>query len=518
MADLERAKTALRCCACWLALAGGALFGVQGVAVAAERPSGPTTGRSLYPESATGVVQSDLARALGAAAYALTDIGQSEAFRRSVQNAVARHPSVLLQVSEVDEARAALRAERAALMPRLSASVNGDYVISREFGVDTDNPVEALRPGAQSTAGLSVSQLVFDGGAAFARIGGAKARTRANNLTASERAVDVALSVLAVYHDVAAYQAIVALGDDFIHRHEQLLDDVRERERLGTGSRADVMQASAQLATARARIVQIRESASLAEIRYKEFFREDPGSLRRPSFASLGVGSRDEAIAAALQRHPSLAAASARVDGAVADYRAAKAARLPEVRASVDAVKFGFVDSDDYDVRARLAMNYDLFAGGVRGAAIAQARETARQNRYDEERVGLELARDAAIAFERQKAAEARLGALEEAVISHYKARDLVGERYRVARGDLINLLQAENQWFEAGVAYLIGAASRDLAVYEMMGFTGDLLRFFSPEGVDLPGAPDAAASGEAVRDAETAARAGGERSALVDG
>ncbi|MEO0399898.1 MAG: hypothetical protein AAF224_10820, partial [Pseudomonadota bacterium] len=42
------------------------------------------------------------------------------------------------------------------------------------------------------------------------------------------------------------------------------------------------------------------------------------------------------------------------------------------------------------------------------------------------------------------------------------------------------DLLQAENDWFEAGVAYLIASAGYDLAVYQMMAFTGDLQRLFS--------------------------------------
>lgn len=445
----------------------------------AETPAG-----SLYPQSAEQRQTSPVASALGSARYILNDVGQSEDFQAEIRRAVGLHPVLHQEISQSEEARGHVRAERSALYPRLSASLAGDYVISREFGPDTDNVVESLRPDAQFTAGLSVSQLVFDGGAAFQRIKSAKAHAREEQLSISARVNELALAALSAYHDLAAHQAILKLGEEFIERHEALLADVKERERLGAGTRADVMQATARLAAARARVAQIRESARLAEIRYEEFFKEPaPGVLARPSFDAVTVGSRDEAAALALQRNPEIAIAEARVDRTRAEYKAEKAARLPEVRAGVNAYKYDvFGDSDDYDVRAGVNMNYDLYAGGARGAAIKRAGEVARQQQLDEERVRLEIERDAAIAFERRVAAQERLEALGDSLVANYEARALIAERFRVARGELIDVLQSENDYFEAGVAYLSGLADKDMATYALMEHTGDLLRFFSPQ------------------------------------
>lgn len=443
----------------------------------------PATG-SLYPKSATAAADTaPLARALGSARYILNDIGQSEEFRSAVRRAVGLHPVLHQEISRRDEARGHIRAERAALYPRLSANLSTDYVLSREFGAGTDNVVESLRPDGQINAGVSASQLLFDGGAAFQRIKGAKAHDRAEQQTISARINELSLSALSAYHDVAIHQAIMLLGEEFITRHEQLLADVKERERLGVGTRADVMQAAARLAAARARVSQIKESMRLAEIRFEEFFKAEPGVLALPSFEALAVGSRAEASALAVSRHPELGAAEARTERAQADYKAEKASRLPEVRATVSAVKYDVFDGgDDYDVRAGVNMNYDIFAGGARGAAIRRAGDIAKQQQYDEDRVRLEIERDAAIAYERRESSSERLDALADAIIAHYEARALIAERFRVARGDLIDLLQAENDYFESGVAYLVGLADRDMATYALMEHTGDLLRYFSPE------------------------------------
>ena len=437
---------------------------------------------SLYPADSEQVSRSALAKALGPAAHLLTESGPSDAFQESVRTAIANHPAYRSGESAVLQREAGVRRERGALMPRISGTVAGDYVIDREFGANADNVVQSLQPASQANVGLSVSQLIFDGGATFARIDAARASAREGEGAAMDAANRLIVNALTAHQDALAYSAIAELGAEYIKRHERLLQDVEERFRLGAGSRADVKQAAARLASARARVIEIQQNASLAEIRYREYFQAPPSALRRPSIDALAVSSREETISAALARHPAAAIATARIAGADAAVRAQRATRMPELRANLAAVKYDVFDSDDYDLRAGVNLNYDFFTGGARGASIAEAREAARQSRLEQERVALELARNAAIAFERQRAGEARVAALSSALVAQHQAREYVYERFRVARGDLIDILQAEQDWFEAGVQYVVASASRDVAIYEVMSFTGDLLRLFSPD------------------------------------
>jgi len=438
---------------------------------------------SLYPQEKVEKNNPKLTQALGAAGFVLNDIGQSEEFQRIVRRAVGRHPVYHSQVSQKEQTKSGARAERAALYPQLAANLSGDYVIAREFGDATDNVVESLQPNARVNAGLSVSQLLFDGGATSQRIKAARARDRQNEQSITSRINDLSLSALSSYHDLTIHRAIYAFGQQFITQHEQLLDDVKERNRLGAGTRADVLRAEARLAAARARVTQIKESMRLAEIRFEEFFEAPESELLRPSFAPLRVKTREAAMAQAEAAHPEIMAAIARTDEARAAYRATKASRYPELRANLNAVKFDVLDgNDDYDIRAGVNLNYQLFTGGARGAAIGQAGEVARQQEFEEAQVRDDIARSAAIAYERREASAEKLEALEAAVIAHHDARKLVAERFRVARGDLIDVLQAENDYFEAGVAYLAGLAEHDMSIYALMEHTGDLVRFFSPQ------------------------------------
>jgi adhesin transport system outer membrane protein len=437
---------------------------------------------SLYPsaEEKPSVVAAKAGA--GSAAAELTDA----AFDDKIVKAIRRHPLLAADQSDAAIARAEFKAARAALYPRLSANVDADYVIDRSFGASTPNVVESLRPNGQVNAGLTASQLVFDGGAAFARIKAARARTRERERTIEARINDLALRALSVYLDAAVQQGMAALGEEFVARHEKLVRDMKERERLGASAQADVLRAEARLAAAKARAADFVESARAAEIRYIEFFGEPPQALAFPDHRASNVASRDAAIALAFQNDPTLAAAIARTDSLKAEIGAAKGRRLPEVRANVSSVSFDvFNGAEDYDIRAGVNLNYDLFAGGARGAEIARAKNAAERQSREEDFIRREIERDAAIAFERQATAAARLEALEDAFAANRAARDLVAERFRASRGTLLDLIEAENDWFEAGVRRLSGRADRDMAAFALMEFTGDLIRRFSPRDED---------------------------------
>ena len=424
-----------------------------------------------------------LIRALGSASSVLGVQTSRNSFQQLIRRAVARHPAFHAQVATLAEGAAGKKRARAALYPQLSSQFSGDYVITRDFDTGTDNVVESLRPREQFTAGLSASQLVFDGGATFQRIKSARARQSEFENAISTRINGLAFEALSAYHDLLTHQALVLLGDGIVQRHRKILSDVEERERLGAGSRADIQRAKARLAASRARVSEINESAQLAEIRYRDFFKDDPGVLSRPVIEIAHVATRDDAVAASMLNNPELAAANARANASTADFKAIKGERLPQVRVSVDATKFDIFDSgDDFDVRAGVSVQYNIFGGGLRAANIAEAGSRARQASFNEDQIRQEIARDAAFAFERSFGAGRRLDALAAAVIAHNATRDLTLERYRAARGDLIDVLQAENDYFEAAVSYVTGLANRDLAAYGLMEHTGDLLRLFSPQ------------------------------------
>jgi adhesin transport system outer membrane protein len=168
------------------------------------------------------------------------------------------------------------------------------------------------------------------------------------------------------------------------------------------------------------------------------------------------------------------------------EARAARADRLPQVSVGIDAGRYGVFETErDYDIRGRVAVRQRLFGGIDARANQLSARADATIARAD--RVREEAARDAAIAWSDVRALEEQLRALEASYIAARRSRDVIVERFRVARGSLFDVVAAEDTYFQAAAAYIEAIAELDAARYVLLSRTGRLL-----EALAIDGAPEA--------------------------
>lgn len=154
--------------------------------------------------------------------------------------------------------------------------------------------------------------------------------------------------------------------------------------------------------------------------------------LSGPLAAQVGSappGSLAEAVARALEVHPSIEAATAATEAADAGLRAARATRLPSVAVDGSVVRFeepmlvaplhrfdptAVPDFDATLVRGTMAAQYTLFDGGRRGAEVQRARSLVAAG---------EAARRDAAANLAQRTAEAYLSVLAAREVVAAQAR-----------------------------------------------------------------------------------------------
>ncbi|MGB7406402.1 MAG: TolC family protein, partial [Pacificimonas sp.] len=159
------------------------------------------------------------------------------------------------------------------------------------------------------------------------------------------------------------------------------------------------------------------------------------------------------------------------------ESRAADAERLPLVTAGVDGGRYGLFDTDegqDYDVRARVNVTQRFFAGSFPRALAQRAR--ARAERFRAEAAEEEAAREAIIAWADVGALKDQVASLEVNYIASRRTRDVLAERFRFARGDLFDVLQAEDRYFGVAGNYIQALIERDAAHYVLLARTGRLL------------------------------------------
>jgi outer membrane protein, adhesin transport system len=397
-----------------------------------------------------------------------------ETFQSLMAAALARHPAISEAKAGADEAKAGRDLARAAQLPSGDVSFSSARTLARDFSNDPNNIIERSRRKQRTDAVASIQQPLFDFGASALRTSAAKARINAAAARVDATVDEIGLRAVASWYDVFAFRALAELGESFATDQAKLGEAVEARITQGLSPRSDRARVTSFMASADSQRARIRRSLASAEARFGELFGVvPPDNLRRAPYPNLPALSQD----AAELRAASAAIVRAADADATAGQREAKAARadiLPTVSAGIDAGRYGVFETDnDYDIRARLTLRYRLFGGGDARAEQFAAR--ARSGQARAERVREEARRDAAIAWADVNALTDQLGALRSSYVASRQSRDVIAERFRVARGSLFDLLAAEQSYFETAASYLQAITDLDTARYVLLARTGGL-------------------------------------------
>ena len=407
-----------------------------------------------------------------------------EEFRALIQQAVDRHPGMNEMVAGVAEAEAVEDEARAGLFPRVELGINSQRTLARNFSdEELENILERSRPRGRTDFSASVEQTLFDFGATSARIAAAGSRLRAASARVEAAADQTALRAIAAWYDVFAYRALAQLGSAFVESQQDLRSAVDVRVAQGVSAPGDVPRVQSYIASSQADLARFQRLLSNAEARFEEFFGAPPPPDlgRAPAVVGPQI-SRDMALLLA-RTTPSVAEAEALARAANQDARAERAQTLPQVSAGVDAGKFGLSD-EDYDVRGRITVRQRFF-GGV-GARVDQSKARAASVDARAARIRIESEREAAIAWADVRALEQQLAALENTYMASRQSRDVLAERFRVARGSLFDLIEAESSYFNVAANYVRAVTELDAARYILLSRTGKLLESLNIETPQL--------------------------------
>ena len=400
--------------------------------------------------------------------------GGAVPFRDAIAAAVERNPALAeAEASEV-EARAARAEARAGLFPTADVNVTGYTTVDRDFGVALDNIIERSRPRERTDAQLAVNQTLVDFGATSTRISAASARLRSAAANIDDAAVQISLRTIGAWYDVFTYRTLLAVGRTYQAGQASRRRDFERRVAEGASAQVEVSRLDSSLANLRTRLARYERSVANAEARYAQLTgRPAPATLQRAPFLGQLPPTADDARAAAADV-PAVQASVEQAAAARDDARAAARDMLPNISTGIDAGRYGLFERRDYDVRARLSLRMRL--GGAQGARLDQIRARANGVAARSSRVREETARDAAIAWADVQALGEQTAALERSYVAARLSRDTIEERFRVSRGTLFDVIDANDAYFGAAAAYVESLADRDAAHYVLLARTGRLL------------------------------------------
>jgi len=414
--------------------------------------------------------------ALRQAALTNPGVGEASANRRATESELRQTQSTLLPQVRLEARYGPEKFDQSAAVVSSSAT-----------------PIPApgagnWRNGSQSS--VVVRQVLFDGFASINDIWRQSARVNAAAFRVRERTELIALDAAEAYVDVVRYLRLVELGLQNVAIHEKIFSNVNSRFSGGRAGEGDLETARERVENARATLAEFRRSLDDGRAKYRRVVGLEPHNLRFPAPLSGLPATRDEALAVAIRFNPTIRAAQADVDAAKYAFKVTDGAFVPnlslEGRATHSDNTYPYLGVTHDDYSGKVVMSWDIFRGGQ----DAWRRNEMAERHTEATMRHARLQRDALESIDKAWAGRTvtatRVAALTRQLQADRKAIAAYEKEYELGQRSLIDLLNAQNQYFNAAVSLTSSRGVIVFADYQMLAAMGTLLEYLkAPPPVD---------------------------------
>ena len=388
------------------------------------------------------------------------------------ERALARNPEVQIRLHEYNASGEEQQAARGGLRPRLDLEA---YAGRERYDPAPGSSNYFNHPGAA----LQLRQLLFDGGAArgeIRRLGFAKA-TRYFELL--QTADEIGLETARAYLDVQRYRHLSRQAQDNWAIHKEIYEQLGAKVQAGVGRRVDLEQASGRLALAQSNWLTDTSNLHDVSARFERIVGEAPPVLADAPDLTKELPEEQRVLSEALRANPGFMAAVSNLRAARAQTDVRRAANSPtvEFRAStgVERNRSG-VDGSYNSALAQVVMNYNLYRGGSDSARIRQASEQFQTAIELREKSCRDIRQTTVIAWNNVRKLREQLRYLDQHLLSTEKARDAYRQQFDIGQRSLLDLLDTENELFQARRAYSNASFDLKLAEYQVLTASHRLL------------------------------------------
>lgn len=360
----------------------------------------------------------------------------------------------------------------------------------------TDEKIEMTR----REIGVSLRQVLFSGFQTTNEVKRTTFEASANQWTLYATAEDLALEVARAYLEFLRAEQVIELAERNLESHQIIYEQVKQKTDSGLGSTADLSQVTGRLARAHSNLISAQNNLSDAKISYQRIVNRAPENTRIPvPDAVMLPASLESAMEMAKAAHPTLKAAGSDISAAKAQRDAAKGNYYPEVSFDLSASWDDNLDGNDGtspgssldvggnndEILAMVRVNYNLFSGGADQAREREAAYNINEskaiqlNAYRDIEEGTTLAWNARVFLKQQ------MQYLRQHVEAATETRNAYEDQFKLGQRTLIDVLDAENELFQARREYLTAEYDDLIAQYRLLNATGQLLaslRVTTPE------------------------------------
>ncbi|OLQ88448.1 agglutination protein [Vibrio panuliri] len=397
----------------------------------------------------------------------------SQTLEQAVSLTITNNPEIKAAYNEFVSKYYEAEASEGAYLPKLDLDAGIGHE-SVDLASGTENDL------TRKEASLSLTQLLWDGNATINDMSRTAADAESVRYQLLADASDIALEVSRIYLDATKAFEILQLSEANLAIHKDIHRDIKRRVESGIGSTADLSQVEARIAKAHGNLIAAQNNLFDTHTQFTRLVGQSPQGLIFPradeDALPLTIG---EGLELAKHNHPVIKIAQVDIDSARYQYQQRKGNYYPTI--SVEASQIWRDDaagiegsSDEFSAMVRL--RYNLFNGGsdedlVESAAyqLNKAKDF-RDRTYRAVEEGLRLSWSALdLTVQQKEFLQDHVDSASDTVIAYEK-------QYKIGKRTLLDVLNTENELFEARKGYIDAKYDEQFAKYRVFNATGTLL------------------------------------------
>lgn len=376
---------------------------------------------------------------------------QIQTLKESAQQAVLSNPEVLSRWHAFEAANGERDVASGAYLPRLDLSAG----VGHE---KRENSIQHLDFNRNSTT-LTLTQMLYDGLATRNDVKRLDHARQVRLFELYDTSESVALEVVRTYVDVLRYRKLLSLAEENYVRHRSVFEQIQRKAQAGVGRRVDLEQISGRVALAEANL--LTETSNLHDVsaRFQRLVGILPGqNLETAAALTNGMPADiNAALIAAKKYNPGLLAAIENIRSANSSVSVRRAAYQPRFDFRVRAERGNSLDGiggSSNNNTAEVVMTWNLFNGLSDQSRVRQYADQLNVARDQRDKACRDIRQTLVIAYNDTRKLTEQLVYLDQHQLSIEKARDAYRKQFDIGQRSLLDLLDTENELFQARRSY----------------------------------------------------------------
>ncbi|QFU21112.1 TolC family outer membrane protein [Shewanella eurypsychrophilus] len=352
--------------------------------------------------------------------------------------------------------------------------------------VDNEGVIELER----GEAGFSIKQMLFDGFYTSSEVDRYSFEASAEQWALFAAAEDMALDVAKVYVNYIRSEQVLTLAEKNLLSHQDIYEQIKERTDSGLGSVADLSQITGRLARANANLISAKNNFYDAKAQFVRVVEKQPEDLIVPvPDDDMLPEDLDTSVQLAQNNHPILKSATSDINAAKNERDSAQSNYYPKLTLELDGNWNNDLDGEDgfnqfsanvgghsNDLVAMVRIKYNLFSGGKDRAREREASYKIGEAKEIRERAYRQVVEGVSLAWNAYELLVPQKMYIRDHVVAAKDTQVAYSQQFNLGQRTLLDLLDTENELFEARKDYLEAEYDEILSEYRILNATGRLL------------------------------------------